>query len=436
MADINAFKLDFDEAIDFFKQKLRLPTASWTDIWQQQHDTAFVVAGAMRDDMLSDFQTAIMKALKGSTLADFRKDFDAIVAKYGWDYNGGRNWRSRVIYETNLDMAYAAGRYQQMQAVKRTRPYWQYRHSPAVENARLEHLGWHGKILHADDPWWDTHYAPNGWGCKCYVRSLSQRDLDKQGLSVDDSPEIAWQEKLVGIRGATPRLVQTPEGIDPGFAYNPGKAYYQGQVIKPAPTPNNKACNSIDDPCNPWKSYYIDKFNQLPFIPATQLPKQQYDPKQLLPHGLTPLEYLTTFMAEFNAKPEDVVYFDDVIGEKILISKELFLNRKNRKEEELKIDKNGRGKYLILFANTIKDPQEIWVDLVINGKKLTIRRRYINIYTHENGDIAGFSTFDIMGNEWRGTTTFNPAPEENRDLIDYEYIDKKIRRGLRIYERK
>jgi uncharacterized protein with gpF-like domain len=72
MADINPFKLDFDEAIDFFKQKLRLPTASWTDIWQQQHDASFVVAGAMRDDMLADFQTAIMKALKGSTLESKR----------------------------------------------------------------------------------------------------------------------------------------------------------------------------------------------------------------------------------------------------------------------------------------------------------------------------------------------------------------------------
>jgi hypothetical protein len=35
----------------------------------------------------------------GTTLEDFRKDFDRIVAKHGWDYNGGRNWRSKVIYE-------------------------------------------------------------------------------------------------------------------------------------------------------------------------------------------------------------------------------------------------------------------------------------------------------------------------------------------------
>lgn len=431
MADINAFKLDFDEAIDFFKQKIRLPTASWTDIWQQQHDAAFVVAGAMRDDMLSDFQTAIMKALKGSTLAEFRKDFDAIVAKYGWDYNGGRNWRSRVIYETNLDMAYAAGRYQQMQAVKRTRPYWQYRHNPAVERPRIEHLGWHGKVFHADDPFWDTHYPPNGWGCKCKIRTLSKYELEKKGLIVEESPDIVWQEKLVGIRGATPRLVQTPVGIDPGFAYNPGKAYYQGQAIKPAPTPNSKACNSIDDPCNPWKSFFINKLNLIPRVPSSELPKQTYHSEKLLPTGLDDAAYLAAFMAEFNAKPDEAVYFKDVIGNLLPISKELFINRSNG---ELKIQKNGREQYLLLLADTIKNPQEIWIDVIDRGDKLLIKRRYINIYTNDAGEVAGFAVFDLVGNEWRGTTIFNATEKHNREVIDYDYIDRN-RTGYKLYEK-
>jgi hypothetical protein len=434
MADINAFKLDFDEAIDFFKQKLRLPTASWTDIWQQQHDAAFVVAGAMRDDMLADFQTAIMKALKGSTLETFRKDFDAIVAKYGWDYNGGRNWRTRVIYETNLDMAYAAGRYQQLQSIKRTNPYWRYKHSLRTENARPNHLSWSGLVLSADDPWWNTHYPPNGWGCKCRVYSMTQGSLERMGKTEpDQAPEIIMQEKLVGVRGATPRLVQTPEGIDPGFAYNPGKAYYQGHAIKPAATPNNKACNSIDDPCNPWKSYFIEKLNLIPRVPARDLPKQSYAPEKIMAQGLTDTAYLTAFMAEFNAQPNDVVYFQDAIGNLLPISKELFINRSNG---ELKIQKNGREQYLLLLADTIKNPQEIWIDVVDRGDKLLIKRRYINIYANDAGEVAGLAVFDLVGNEWRGTTLFNPAIQPDREIIDYEYIDQKVRQGLKVFEKK
>ena len=38
--------LAFSEQIAFFRQKLNLSTQAWTDIWEAQHDRAFVVAGA------------------------------------------------------------------------------------------------------------------------------------------------------------------------------------------------------------------------------------------------------------------------------------------------------------------------------------------------------------------------------------------------------
>ena len=76
---------------------------SYADIYGAEHDAAFVVAGMARMDMLADMRAAVEKAIAdGTTLDAFRKDFDAIVARYGWQYNGGRDWRSRIIYNTNL----------------------------------------------------------------------------------------------------------------------------------------------------------------------------------------------------------------------------------------------------------------------------------------------------------------------------------------------
>lgn len=224
MADAGYGSLPFAEQIAFFRRKANVNTDAWTDLWQAEHDHAFMVAGANRDDLVADLRAAVDRAIAdGATLADFRKDFDAIVAKYGWSYNGGRNWRSRVIYETNLRTSYAAGRYAQLQEAKRFRPYWQYVHSDAVMHPRPLHLAWNGLVLHADDPWWNTHFPPGGWGCQCTVHALNDRDLARLGKSgPDTAPPLDMQTVTVGVRGPTPRTVETPAGIDPGFGYIPG----------------------------------------------------------------------------------------------------------------------------------------------------------------------------------------------------------------------
>jgi uncharacterized protein with gpF-like domain len=217
--------LPFAEQIDFFRAKLNLPTASWTDIWQEMHDRSFVVAGAMREDLLADLRGAIDKAISsGTTLAEFRKDFDALVDKHGWTYNGGRNWRTRVIYDTNLRQSYNAGRERQMAdpELRKLRPYGLYRHGHSIV-PRQEHLAWDGVVLPLDHPWWQTHTPSNGWGCHCKKLMVSARDVERMGLQVaDDAPPMNYQEVTVGVRGPNPRTVQVPEGIDPGFAYNPG----------------------------------------------------------------------------------------------------------------------------------------------------------------------------------------------------------------------
>lgn len=225
MPSVTRGSLPFAEQIAFFRRKTNLPTNAWTDIWQSEHDHAFVVAGANQFAMVADFREAVDKAIAGgNTLAEFRRDFDSIVAKYGWDYNGGRNWRSRLIYETNLRASYSAGRYEQMMSMVDVRPWWQYVHSDTVAHPRPLHLAWNGIVLRYDDPWVKTHYCPNGWGCQCKWRALSHRDLAKLGKDgPDDAPPEDMQTVTVGTRGATPRTVETPAGVDPGWGYAPGR---------------------------------------------------------------------------------------------------------------------------------------------------------------------------------------------------------------------
>lgn len=226
--DVEAIDLPFEEAIDFFRAKARVPSEHWTDLWRTAHAHGFMVAGAASDDLLADFQEALRKALEdGTTLETFRGDFNNIVDKYGWKYTGSPGWRSGIIYDTNLSTAFAAGRYAQLTQPDTLTafPYWMYVHGDS-QRPRPQHLAWNGLTLRADDPFWDSHYPPNGWRCSCRVAPVGEAGLRRMGKSGPDaSPPIITRPWTNPHTGA---VHQVPIGIDPGFDYNVGKAWKDG----------------------------------------------------------------------------------------------------------------------------------------------------------------------------------------------------------------
>lgn len=208
MAELRGRFGSMPEAEAFFRQKINLPTQRWDDLWQGQHARAFVVAGAARDALLSDLREAVDAAIsKGETLEDFRARFRELVARNGWTgWTGqgtaaGEAWRTSVIYHTNLRTAYQAGRWETLKSF----PYLKYQHN-TVANPRESHRAWDGKIIATDDPWWKTHYPPNGWGCRCSVTGVSAARLRAEGRRPDEPPPA--------IRNDPP----------PEWAYNVGEA--------------------------------------------------------------------------------------------------------------------------------------------------------------------------------------------------------------------
>lgn len=219
----SAFDQPFEEAIRFFRDKASVTTKSWTDVYAAAHSRAFMVAGAATDAIVADFRAEIEKALeKGTTIAEFRKGFDDIVQRHGWQYNGKRGWRTRIIFDTNLRTAYAAGRWAQQTAPATLQafPFLEYNHSGSL-HPRQQHLAWDGLVLSADDSFWKTNYPPNGWHCGCFAISCSHRDLKRMGKSgPDEAPELVFRAEEVGGK-----RVMVPIGVDPGFEYNPGEAW-------------------------------------------------------------------------------------------------------------------------------------------------------------------------------------------------------------------
>jgi hypothetical protein len=223
MAGINAvFGRPFKQQVAAFRLRLGnlAPTAKWTDIWQAEHDRAFMVAGAIKADVLADIAAMIDKAIsQGTTLETFRKEFRAMVATKGWQISpagqgtkGGEAWRTRLIYKTNLSVSYAAGRFAQL--VEANHAYWIYFHGASLE-PREQHLAWDGLILPPSHPFWATHAPPNGWGCSCYIIGAgSMAGAIRRGGKPDLKLPDNWQ-------ALDPRT-GAPIGIDKGWAYAPG----------------------------------------------------------------------------------------------------------------------------------------------------------------------------------------------------------------------
>jgi len=210
------FKKPFNEQVAFFRNKLKKlrPTTSSADPEYQKtaHDKAFMVAGAQCADLLSDFAAAVDKAIaQGTGLGEFQKDFDKIVDRHGWAHTGDRNWRSSVIYNTNLSTSYAAGRLAQIHEAGFS--HMVYKHSRTVENPRLAHVALDGTTLPIDDPFWDTHYPPNGWGCQCRVVGISRPS---------DARRYADEPKYTAPKLEKDPLTGLPQGVSRGWDYKPG----------------------------------------------------------------------------------------------------------------------------------------------------------------------------------------------------------------------
>ncbi|GAB0119471.1 phage head morphogenesis protein [Acidisoma sp. 7E03] len=222
---IQAAKLQPHDAIAFFRQKANVTSEHWADLMDEAHARGFTVAGAASEALVEDIRREVDRAIaEGTTLQEFQKSFEEIVKKHGWVHNGTPAWRARIIYGTNLSMAYSAGRYaQQTQPfTKRAFPFWRYVHTNCP-NPRPQHVAWNGLVLSCDDPWWNTHYPPNGWRCHCYVEVISRPQLAEMGKDgPDQAPPLDlhdWTNKKTG------QVFKVPRGIDPGFAYNPGKVW-------------------------------------------------------------------------------------------------------------------------------------------------------------------------------------------------------------------
>ncbi|MBL8471357.1 MAG: phage head morphogenesis protein [Rhodocyclaceae bacterium] len=227
------------EAVSAFADRaLLLPSFAWQDVWQEEHTRAFTVAKLLRADLLQTVHDAVEAAItQGISPSAFADLVEPALKKAGWwgtvevlDPATGElakteftDARLRLIYDVNVRQSYAAGRWARIERNAAQFPLVRYR-TQRDERVRAAHAAWDGVTLPVRHVWWQMHYPPCGWRCRCHAYALDAAgadDLRAAGLSVKtDAPETRW----IDYERPDGTVVQVPAGVDPGFGYNPGLA--------------------------------------------------------------------------------------------------------------------------------------------------------------------------------------------------------------------
>ena len=398
------------EAVNYLKGKGYAIGFDWRDVYAEEHARVFTVAKMMRLDLLELVHMEVTNAIaQGRSLKEFKDTLTPILQREGWwgrqelpdpdtgeikNVQLGSPRRLEIIYDTNLRTAYSAGRWVRAERSKRRLPLLLYR---TMQDTRVRpaHRAWDGVALPQDNGFWDTHYPPNGWRCRCIAYPISSDDLGRLQKAYDDSNgqrgvDVKRQAPPVEtIEWTNPRsgeIRQIPVGIDPGFDYNPGTGALKRALAQRA---EREAASSV-------------------------LPKKTLE--QIRQDGI---DYVLAEGRKLQAQKIEFAYVYDAKGN-VLIQKRGSESQVSFTDEEVKLMRAAEGVVIIhnhpsgsslseadyLLSNSVNAASVIAAghnDVVYAGRIIN-RDRYVDRYPRIDSAL-----YDIVGPLFRAGQIDNPT---------------------------
>lgn len=408
----------------------------WRDVAREEHLAAFVAAKAMKADILADLHGGLLQAFRdGWTKERYATELRPQLQAKGWwgkkrevdPVTGeerlvqlGSPPRLRTIYDTNIRMAHAAGRWERFMASASTRPFLTYHHTPQA-HPRQDHLSWDKIKLPVGHAFWKTHYCPNGWGCKCFVTServaedvTSEEELQTRGAY----DQVPWKNKRTG------ETTMVPRGVDPGFDYNVGEARLRGLQQPAMPEAQREAVTAARQP------------RTLPPMPPVRPLPEGVEVRPELPAD--PAALFDAFSAVLGKGEGEV--FIDAAQVPVVIGKRMF------EQHDLAGVSTGpkrglaaRAPLAEIFGATLRDPDEIWHSLQLrqDGTSVLVRNYVAALDAADAGRALFVVSFHegSNGGVWMGSTAFGPGRRlEPRDQA--AKTSSGFRVGTLVYRRK
>lgn len=339
------------ELIQYIKDKKPELHYNYDELMHEAHHRTFTVAKITRLDLLKDIQDSLANAMnKGVGFEEWKKNIVPTLKEKGWYgkvesispageikdiYVGSR--RLKTIFDTNMRVAYNRGRYQsQMESLG------EYFYYSAImdSDTRPTHAKLHGTILPKTHPFWDTHYPPNDWNCRCTVRVYTKKQLENRGL--------------------TPSFFTPPNIAHKDWAYNVGKNDNIKQVYKDKVDllPNGSFLNTVKKTLNEDLTYLKqnDKlYSEVQTLFTTNKPKKVELTKTDI-FGTSKKVLLSSDTVQGHLDREEITAYDyALIPEMLQGEKRVFKQKENVFVLLKKLGKNYR-----LALKNISNSDEIY----------------------------------------------------------------------------
>lgn len=185
------------EAAKFIQDKPAVTRAVFNELLPELQARAFTVTGIESANVLQDIRDRIADLPLGGNWDEIKAELAEKISPFLTSDEGDpeakakgkakAERRAELLIRLHGFQAYSASAYRVMDRQRDVFPFWMYR-SMGDGKVRDSHAALNGKILPSTSPFWQKHYPPWEWACRCQAVPMMEADVDEIRDAEKDRP--------------------------------------------------------------------------------------------------------------------------------------------------------------------------------------------------------------------------------------------------------
>ena len=192
------------EAADVIRKKGVVSREVFDQLLPELKARALLITGIEHAGALQDIRDRIAEVPEGALWDDVKGDIAETISAFFWkdgmdreEYDkliAASERRAELLLRMNANQAYAVAQWRMAQETKDTHPFFEYA-TIGDNRVREAHEVLDGIVLPVDHPFWDSHYPPWDWGCRCQLIQIG--DATMESIRKEDEQRPIDERKII-----------------------------------------------------------------------------------------------------------------------------------------------------------------------------------------------------------------------------------------------